>query len=206
VRSTGAWYIAATPSAANKPNNIQTGTKQTKTNPPPPLVYREARSFVDIQSALVDYLGTILFLTALLNPVTSKPIDLLRIIPEPGSIMRNISKQRMTNEFYSSVAVVGIGSKGTRMESILYVFRSGYSDTARMLIERNARFVWPWISMTMIYRSRVTGSGFYTPSIAFGNVLLNRLCKGGGSLSDAFGARGEKIIIILFGLFFRMPG
>uniref|UniRef100_A0A7S0C093 Uncharacterized protein n=1 Tax=Proboscia inermis TaxID=420281 RepID=A0A7S0C093_9STRA len=101
-----------------QPTN-QTITKQTKTNPLPPLVYREVRSFVDIQLALVDYPGTILFLTALLNPVTSK------LIPEPGSIMGNISKQRMTNEFYLSLAAVGIVFKGTRIESILYVFRSG---------------------------------------------------------------------------------
>uniref|UniRef100_A0A7S0C1C9 Uncharacterized protein n=1 Tax=Proboscia inermis TaxID=420281 RepID=A0A7S0C1C9_9STRA len=83
-----------------------------------------------------------------------------------------------------------------------FVRDPGYSDTARMLIERNARFVWRWISMTMIYRSRVTGSGVYTPSIAFGNVFLNRLCKGGDSLSAAFGARVEKKLTILFGLFF----
>eukprot|EP00592_Proboscia_alata_P021938 CAMPEP_0194406474 /NCGR_PEP_ID=MMETSP0176-20130528/4669_1 /TAXON_ID=216777 /ORGANISM="Proboscia alata, Strain PI-D3" /LENGTH=530 /DNA_ID=CAMNT_0039205695 /DNA_START=75 /DNA_END=1667 /DNA_ORIENTATION=+ len=174
---TAPFVMSAVNGSVVKRSHALRGRNDTKTSPPlppPTLVYREARSFADVKSALVDYLGTILFLTALLNPVTSKLIDLLQIIPEPGSVMGNISKQTMTNEFYLSVAAVGIGSKGTKLESILYFDRDpGYIDTARMLIESALCLA---MDHDVIPKQ---GGGFYTPSTAFGNVLLDRLCKRG---------------------------
>jgi len=142
---------------------------------PPPLVYREAKIFPDYKSAFVNFFGEIIFFTSMLNPITRLLIEGAGLIPEPGTILKGVTIESMKHEFFLSIAAVGIGSKGTKVESIMYFRRDpGYLDTARMLIESALCFVGKENGDLP-----KNGGGFYTPSTAFGNVLLDRLCKTG---------------------------
>jgi len=135
------------------------------------LTYKEACVFPDYKSAFVNFMGMIMFGTAVLNPFTQWLLHTLGVIPKPGTIMKGVTLEQMENEFFLCVIAEGIGSKGTRMESIMYFDRdAGYIDTARMLMES---------AICLALQEEQNNGGFFSPSIAMGDTLLKRLCRTG---------------------------
>lgn len=128
------------------------------------LKYRESAIYPDFKTAFVNWFGLIAFGTVLFTPIRGW------LIPKPGEGPGRKSMERG----YLSVSGFGVGSKGNKVETLLYFPREvGYFDTARMLIESAL-----CLSLDS-GKLPVKGGGFYTPSTGMGDALLDRLCKTG---------------------------
>jgi short subunit dehydrogenase-like uncharacterized protein len=134
------------------------------------LSYTECTSSPDFKTAFVRYFGTIAFVTAVLNPITAYLLHKL-VIPSPGE---GPSMEKMTTESYAAIYAEGVGTGGSKVESLMY-FREcpAYIETARMVVESGLSLA---LSETEL-PSR--DGGFFSPAYGLGNVLLNRLTKTG---------------------------
>jgi short subunit dehydrogenase-like uncharacterized protein len=134
-----------------------------------PLIYRESNVQKSFKEAFVTWFGTVLGATALLNPITGVPIKKY-LIPKPGE---GPTEKEMSRG-YLLVSGVGEGVKGSIVESEFYFpVDAGYKDTARMVSEAGLCLALDSEKLP------VQGGGFYSPSMAMGDVLLERLCKSG---------------------------
>jgi len=134
-----------------------------------PLIYRESCVQQSFKEAFVTWFGTVLGVTALLNPITGGPIKKY-FIPKPGEG----PTEREMSEGYLLVNGVGEGVKGSIVESEFYFpVDAGYKDTARMVSEAGLCLALDSEKLP------VQGGGFFSPSVAMGDVLLERLCKTG---------------------------
>jgi Uncharacterized conserved protein len=152
--------------------------------PQQPLIYREANVQKSFKEAFVTWFGTVLGATALLNPITGTPIKKY-LIPKPGE---GPSEKEMS-QGYLLVSGVGEGIKGSMVESEFYFpVDAGYKDTARMVSEAGLCLALDSEKLP------VQGGGFYSPSAAMGDMLLERLCKSGCKFaSRVVQMQGEKL-------------
>merc|ERR1712012_936799 len=134
-----------------------------------PLTYQEYFLSHDFKEAFVEWFGTIFFFTSLLNPVTAAPMKRFAL-PKPGE---GPSKKEMQNG-YMLLTARGTGTTGKQVESALYFpLDVGYKETARMIVESGLCLALDASTLP------VQSGGFYSPAVAMGNVLLQRLCKTG---------------------------
>ena len=131
-----------------------------------PLTYSEYSIHSDFKTAFVSYFGLIGFVTALLNPITASLLEKF-VLEKPGG---GPSMDTMENESFLVLQADGVGSKGTQAEAVMYFSRDpGYLDTARMVVETG-------LSMALTEdQLPIKEGGFWTPSVALGDVLLKRL-------------------------------
>mmetsp|Transcript_20383 Transcript_20383/g.30036 ORF Transcript_20383/g.30036 Transcript_20383/m.30036 type:complete len:584 (+) Transcript_20383:58-1809(+) len=132
------------------------------------LTYAESVVQVGFKEAFVTWFAPIFGVTALLNPVTGFPMK--KLLPKPGEGPR----EKDMKYGYLLVSGVGEGVKGSKVESELY-FPSdpGYRDTARMISEAGLCLALDSEKLP------VQGGGFFSPSVAMGDALLQRLCSTG---------------------------
>ena len=132
------------------------------------LTYAESVVQVGFKEAFVTWFSPIFGVTALMNPVTG--FSMKKLLPKPGEGPR----EKDMKYGYLLVSGVGEGAKGSKVESELY-FPSdpGYRDTARMVSEAGLCLALDSDKLP------VQGGGFYSPSMAMGDALLERLCSTG---------------------------
>lgn len=134
-----------------------------------PLTYQEYFLSSDFKEAFVKWFGTVFFFTSLLNPVTAAPMKRF-VLPKPGE---GPSKKDMQNG-YMLLTARGTGTTGKQVESALYFpLDVGYKETARMIVESGLCLALDASALP------VHSGGFYSPAVAMGNVLLQRLCRTG---------------------------
>ena len=136
----------------------------------PSLVYREMQVCPDFRAAFLSFFGLAAFGTMLLNPLTSTLMKKY-VLPKPGD---GPSMDKMVKKHYLTIYGEGIGVKGNRAECIMYFPRDvGCLDTSRMLIESALTLVQDEEKLPSV------GGGFWTPSTAMGQRLLDRLVDTG---------------------------
>ena len=121
------------------------------------------------KEAFLGWFSPILGLTALLNPITGLPMRKF-LLPKPGD--GPTEKQR--DRGYLLVSGVGEGENGSIVRSEFYFPGDpGYKETAKMVVESGLCLA--------LERNRLPerGGGFFSPSVAMGDILLERLCKSG---------------------------
>ena len=97
------------------------------------------------------------------------------VLPKPGD---GPSMDKMVNKHYLTIYGEGIGVQGNRAECIMYFPRDvGCLDTSRMLIESALTLVQDEEELPAV------GGGFWTPSTAMGQALLDRLVATGTHFS-----------------------
>jgi short subunit dehydrogenase-like uncharacterized protein len=135
-----------------------------------PLSYSECAASPDFKTAFVSYFGTIAFFTALLNPITAFLLTKF-VLPAPG---QGPSMEKMTNHSYGAIYAKGVGTGGTKVESLMYFSKCiGYLETARMVVESGLSLALSEDELT------AKGGGFFSPAYGLGNVLLDRLTQTG---------------------------
>jgi short subunit dehydrogenase-like uncharacterized protein len=144
-----------------------------------PLSYSECAASPDFKSAFVSYFGTIAFFTALFNPITAFLLTKFVLLP-PG---QGPSMNKMTNHSYCSIYAKGVGTGGTKVESLIYFDKcAGYLETARMVTESG-------LSMALSEDKLTSkGGGFFSPAYGLGDVLLDRLTQTGTKFTVRFSA------------------
>jgi len=142
----------------------------------PPLKYSEVSVYPDMKTAFVGYFQLVLFMTAILNPITK---NLLRtfVLPKPGE---GPTMEDMEQKSFLTVTTKGIGSSGnTIVEAEMYFPRdAGYLDTARMVVESGLCMALEEDSLPIV------GGGFFSPGFALGETLLKRLTTTGTFFSS----------------------
>mmetsp|Transcript_35119 Transcript_35119/g.35331 ORF Transcript_35119/g.35331 Transcript_35119/m.35331 type:complete len:149 (-) Transcript_35119:91-537(-) len=135
---------------------------------PPTLVYREALSFAHFKSAMVDYLVTILFK----SPPETLHLQTHRSSPNHPRTRNHHGKCFQTTHDERLFPICRGGRDGFKRNANgeHSVFQSG-SGINRYRTER--------VMFGDELLPKHNRSGSYTPSTAFGNVLLDRLCKNG---------------------------
>jgi short subunit dehydrogenase-like uncharacterized protein len=131
-----------------------------------PLTYSEYSIDPDFKTAFVSYFRLIGFFTAVLNPITASLLEKF-VLEKPGG---GPSMDTMENEFFLVLHADGVGSKGTQAEAVMYFSQDpGYLETARMVVETG-------LGMALTEdQLPIQEGGFWTPSVALGDVLLKRL-------------------------------
>jgi short subunit dehydrogenase-like uncharacterized protein len=133
------------------------------------LEYQETWVQPSFKDAFVQWFGTIIGATALLNPISGYPMRNF-ILPKPGSG----PSDRSLSKGYLFLTAQGQSKLGKRVESSLYFPNDpGYADTARMVTESGLCLALDADKLP------VQGGGFYTPGIGMGDALLERLCRTG---------------------------
>jgi len=133
------------------------------------LTYEEYVVNPSFKEAFLGWFGPILGLTALLNPITGVPMRKF-LLPKPGD--GPTEKQREYG--YLLVSGVGEGQNGSLVRSEFYFPGDpGYKETAKMVVESGLCLALEGD------RLPEQGGGFFTPSVAMGDILLERLCKTG---------------------------
>ena len=134
------------------------------------ITYREFSVLPDFKTAFCIHFGTIAFTTALLNPITSWLLKKY-ILPKPG---QGPSRDAMENKNFLAISAQGVGSKGTKVESVMYFpHDAGYMETARMVAESG-------LTLALDSPKLSPDGGFFTSSTGgMGNALLDRLCRTG---------------------------
>merc|ERR1719491_1632863 len=132
------------------------------------LIYEESVLHNSFKDAFVNWFGFIFGMTSVLNPITRTPLE--KRLPKPGE---GPTPKQMENG-YLLMTAEGEGAKGNRAESALYMPGDpGYKETARMVAESG-------LSLALDAENLpVKGGGFFSPAVAMGDVLLERLCKSG---------------------------
>lgn len=134
---------------------------------PSKLEYKEGNLHLDYPTALLSTIGLGLGFSLLFNPITRSLIEDYLLPPGAGP-----SKDQQKSA-HLCVYAVGKGSKGSQLESAMYFPKdAGYSETSRMLVESG-------LCLAQNKNIRVEGGGFFTPSSAMGDALLERLCQTG---------------------------
>jgi short subunit dehydrogenase-like uncharacterized protein len=125
-------------------------------------------------TAFVDYFQLIVFLTAMMNPITRYLLQSY-VLPKPGE---GPSMKDMEENHFLSVNAQGVGSKGTKAEAVMYFPQCpGYLETARMVTECG-------LSLALQENQLPSqGGGFFSPAYALGDVLLKRLTDTGTSFN-----------------------
>jgi len=135
------------------------------------LVYRESCLCGDWKTAFVSYTGLIMFGSMLLNPVTRGWLSRFGGLPQPG---QGPSMKNMQDKHYLCVSAEGIGAAGNRCESTIYFPKdAGCLETSRMLVESALCLALQEENLP------VQPGGFWSPSTALGQVLLDRLVATG---------------------------
>lgn len=133
------------------------------------LTYAESNVQVSFKEAFVTWFVTLFGATALLNPITGLPMKKF-LLPKPGE--GPVEKDMEYG--YLLVSGVGEGAKGSKVESEFYFPGDpGYKETARMVSEAGLCLALDSDKLP------VQGGGFYSPSVAMGDALLERLCRTG---------------------------
>jgi short subunit dehydrogenase-like uncharacterized protein len=136
----------------------------------PSLTYSECRVGPDWKTAFVNWMGLVAGMTALMNPITGSLLKKF-VIPKPGE---GPTMADMENKHFLCIAAEGIGSKGSRVESMLYFSKCpGYLETGRMVVESGLSLALEEAALP------VKDGGFFTPSVGMGDVLLDRLTRTG---------------------------
>lgn len=132
------------------------------------MTYNECNVQPNFRSAFVNWFTMIAGITALLNPITAALLK--KILPKPGEG----PDEKQLKYGYLLVSGVGYGANGSKVETEIYFPNdAGYKDTARMVSEAGLCLALDTEILP------IQGGGFFSPSIAMGNVLLERLCKTG---------------------------
>lgn len=134
------------------------------------VVYRESLAAPDFKTAFCMHFGIIAFVTALLNPVTAGLLKKF-VLPKPG---HGPSRAAMENKHFLAVSAQGVGSNGTKVESVMFFPRdAGYMETARMVAESG-------LTLALDSAKLSPNGGFFTSSTGgMGSALLDRLCRTG---------------------------
>jgi short subunit dehydrogenase-like uncharacterized protein len=140
-----------------------------------PLKYSEVSVNPDLKTAVTGYMQLVLFLTAILNPVTRSMLAKFAL-PKPGE---GPSMEDMESNSFLTVTTKGTGAAGTLAEAVMYFPRdAGYLDTARMLVESGL-----CMALDEDYLP-VSGGGFFSPGFCLGDILLGRLTSTGTLFSS----------------------
>jgi short subunit dehydrogenase-like uncharacterized protein len=135
------------------------------------LVYKESAVVPDFKSAYVSFMGLNMVGLALFNPLTRRLVT--RLFPAPG---QGPSMKAMETRHFLCVYGEGIGENGNRVESIMYLPQdAGCLETSKMLIESGLCMALQEGELPAL----AAGGGFWTPSTALGDVLMQRLLKVG---------------------------
>lgn len=134
------------------------------------VLYRESLALPDFKTAFCFHFGTIAFMTALANPITSMLLQKF-VLPKPG---QGPSREVMLKSHFLTISAQGVGSKGTKVNSVIYFPRdAGYMDTARMVAESGLVLACDSAKLS-------PEGGFFTSSTGgMGDPLLDRLCRTG---------------------------
>ena len=140
-----------------------------------PLKYSEVAVNPDWKTAVCGYFQLVLFVTAILNPVT-KSLLMKFVLPKPGE---GPSLENMENDNFLTVSTIGTGTGGSKAEGAMYFPRdAGYLDTARMVVESGLCMALQEDQLP------VTGGGFFSPGFVLGETLLVRLTSTGTSFDS----------------------
>jgi short subunit dehydrogenase-like uncharacterized protein len=140
------------------------------------LIYREYAAMADFKSAFTLYAQLLIFGSMLFNPITRSFLK-HTVLPKPGE---GPSMSDMENNFFLCIKGEGIGVNGNRVESIMFFNRDpACLDTSRMLIESGL-----CLALEERRLPKKDAGGFWTPSTALGNVLLERLTATGTSFAS----------------------
>lgn len=149
-----------------------------------PLTYSECATNPDWKTAFTNYIGIIAFFTAILNPITGGLLYKY-VLPAPGE---GPNMKTMTEESFASIYAQGVGTKGSKVESLIYFNGCvGYLETARMLVESG-------LALALSPRDQLPSAdkgGFFSPSYGLGNALLERLMKTGTEFTIRSLGEGE---------------
>ncbi len=122
-------------------------------------------------------------MTALLNPITGTVFKKF-ILPKPGEG----PDQKSMDRGYVLISGRGEGTNGSKVESELYFPGDpGYKETARMVAESGLCLALD------LDKLPIEGGGFFSPSVAMGDVLLERLCTTGCKFASRVVKRPEEI-------------
>lgn len=148
------------------------------------LVYREMRVNKDFNAAFVSHAQLLMFFSALLNPVTGTLLKKY-VLPKPGD---GPSLSNMEDKHYLCVFGEGIGKKGNRVETVMYIPKdAGCLETSRMLVESGICLAQQEKNLP------VKQGGFWSPSVALGDTLMERLLKTGTSMETRVIPAGQVI-------------
>eukprot|EP00555_Chaetoceros_dichaeta_P001688 CAMPEP_0198277326 /NCGR_PEP_ID=MMETSP1447-20131203/65790_1 /TAXON_ID=420782 /ORGANISM="Chaetoceros dichaeta, Strain CCMP1751" /LENGTH=523 /DNA_ID=CAMNT_0043972341 /DNA_START=178 /DNA_END=1749 /DNA_ORIENTATION=+ len=132
------------------------------------LIYEESVVHNNFKDAFVNWFGFIFVVTSILNPITRIPME--KILPKPGEG----PTPKQLEHGYLLLTAEGEGANGNKAENALYIPGDpGYKETARMVAESGLCLALNAIDLP------VKGGGFFSPAVAMGDVLLERLCKSG---------------------------
>eukprot|EP00981_Chlorochromonas_danica_P011248 scaffold3825_cov179-Ochromonas_danica.AAC.5 len=135
------------------------------------LIYREAAVQPSFMAAYVQYVGLLIFGTALFFP----PLRFLlqKILPEPG---QGPSEKDM-DAGYLHITAYGRGDGGSRVKATFYFPTDpGYRDTGRMLVESG-------LVLALEGEKVKVGGGVWTPAACQGELLRDRLLATGSALT-----------------------
>jgi short subunit dehydrogenase-like uncharacterized protein len=135
------------------------------------VVYEEYSRQASFSNALTSFLTLPLFLVLVTNPLTAYLVK--RMVPAPGE---GPTMDQLENKFYACISGYGYGTHGTKVESVFYNPRDiGYLDTARFVVE----------SALCLAKDTLDNQngGFWTPSTAVGEALVDRLEKTGSYIA-----------------------
>ena len=131
------------------------------------LLFEEGAWAPDWKTAFLPVLLQTVGAILLSNPITAYLIK--KVLPKPGE---GPSMVDMTENSFFCMTGYGYGSKGTKTETALYFPKDiGYIETARMVSESAMCLAFDDDKLPV---GAETG-GFFTPSTAMGDALLNRL-------------------------------
>lgn len=132
------------------------------------LVYRETAACADWKSAVTMYVGMIMFGGLLMNPITSYLLKKYAL-PKSGE---GPALKDMFEKHFLNIHASGVGSKGSVVHAQWYWSQdAGCWETAKSLVESGLCLA--------LNQAPVTKGGFYSPSLALGDSLLERLRKQG---------------------------
>ena len=134
------------------------------------LTFFEAQASPDLKTSLSGFFQLPFLVVMLLNPIT-KYLLINFFLPKPGE---GPTMDEMMNKSMLCVTGYGEGSKGTKVQSVLfYPYCAGYVETARMVCESGLCLA--------LEDDRLPSKkgGFFTPSTGLGQVLMERLVKTG---------------------------
>jgi short subunit dehydrogenase-like uncharacterized protein len=140
------------------------------------LTYKEYARYQNFLSALTSNVSLGLALLWILNPITEFFITRF-VLPKSG---QGPTLEDMEHNYFGCTVGYGIGSKGTKVETILYFPEDqGYLCTAKMVVESGLCLALEsakdTTSSTVSNLSEPRRGGFWTPSNAMGHELLSRL-------------------------------
>lgn len=140
------------------------------------LTYRESAVCSDFKSAFTMFFGLGIFASTLFNPIT-KPLIQNYVLPKSGD---GPPLDKMEKKHFLCVSSEGIGENGNRVLSHMYLPKdAGCLETSRMLVESALCLALAESDLP------AKQGGFWTPSTALGNVLMQRLEKTGTEFTYA---------------------